>query len=104
MNIPDSSVVIPGYEIYRKDRSDGRSGGGILVYVKHGVPCQLLPQINTADIEVLWLLFRRPRMPREVSHILVGAVYHPPKANNGFLIEHLVSSLDSVSRLHLYTG
>ena len=31
VNIPDSSVVIPGYEIYRKDRSDGRSGGGILV-------------------------------------------------------------------------
>ena len=104
VNIPDSSVAIPGYEIYRKDRSDGRSGGGILVYVKHGVPCQLLPQINTADTEVLWLLFRRPRMPREVSHILVGAVYHPPKANNGLMIEHLVSSLDSVSRLHPYTG
>jgi len=31
VNIPDSSVVIPGYEIYRKDRSDRRSGGGILV-------------------------------------------------------------------------
>ena len=43
-------------------------------------------------------------MPREVSHVLVGAVYHPPKANNGFMIEHLVSSFDSVSRLHPYTG
>ena len=104
VNIPDSLAIIPGYDIYRKDRSDGRSGGGILVYVKHGVPCHLLPQINKADIEVLWLLYRRPCMPREVSHILIGAVYHPPKANNQHMIEHLISSMDTISRQHPYTG
>ena len=40
---------------------------------RRGRPQQLLlPQINKADIEVLWLLYRRPCMPREVSHILIG--------------------------------
>jgi len=105
VNIPDSLATIPGYDMYRKDRADGRSGGGILVHVRHRVPCHLLPQINKADIEVLWLLYRRPRMPREVSHILIGGVYHPPKANyNGQMIEHLISSMDTVSRQHPYTG
>jgi len=104
VNILDSLITIPGYDIYRKDRADGRSGGGILVYVRHGLPCALLPQINNTDIEVLWLLYRGSCMPREVSHILIGAVYHPPKANSGHMIEHLISSMDTISRQHPYTG
>jgi len=96
--------MIPGYDFYRKDRTDGRSGGGILVYTRHGVPCHPLPDINKTDKEVLWLLYSRPTMPREVSHILIGAVYHPPKAHNGHMIEYLISFMDNISRQHPHTG
>jgi len=54
--IHDDSVHIPGYSAFRKDRADGRSGGGILVYVREGVPCQAQPQLYISDIEVVWLL------------------------------------------------
>jgi len=43
-------------------------------------------------------------MPREISHILIGAVYHPPKADNGLMLDHLMWSMDSVSRQHPQTA
>ena len=76
------------------------------MYVRDGVHCHLLPQVNKADIEVLWLLHGRPRMSREVSHILVWAVYHPHKANSRQMTEYLISSMNTrpISRQHAYTG
>ena len=43
-------------------------------------------------------------MPREVTHLLIGAVYHPAKANNFQMLDYLVSSLDETTRLHPNTG
>lgn len=102
--IHDDLICIPGYHAFRKDRNDGRAGGGILIYVRDGLPFQLLPQLDNSDLEVMWLLFRRPLMPREISHILIGAVYHPPSAHNGRMLDHLISTMDNVSRQHPYTG
>jgi len=31
-------IQVPGYNVYTRDRGDGRSGGGVLVYVKTGQP------------------------------------------------------------------
>ena len=39
-------------------------------------------------------------MPTEVSHLLIGVVYHPPKANNAEMNAYLLSILDSVSKDH----
>ena len=85
--IPDDLIRIPGYFAFRKDRDNSRVGGGILVYVRNGLPFHAQPKLDKVDLEVLWLLYRRPLMPREVSHILVGAVYHPPSAQNGRMLK-----------------
>jgi len=63
-----------------------------------------LPQLDNSDLEVMWLLYRRPLMPREISHILIGAVYHPPSAHNGRMLDHLISTMNNVSMQHPYTG
>jgi len=102
--IHNDLVGIPGYTAYRNDRTDGRSGGGILVYIRDGLPCQPLPQLDQADMETVWLLYRRSLMPREVSHILIGAVYHPPRADNSKMIDHLLSSMDNITKEHPYAG
>jgi len=34
----------------------------------------------------------------------MGAIYHPPKADNALMIEHLISTMDNISRQHPYTG
>ena len=43
-------------------------------------------------------------MPREVSHFLIGAVYHPPKANNIDMSHYLMDILDTVNKTHSNLG
>ena len=71
-DITDDLIDIAGYCLYRRDRQDGRVGGGVAVYLRQGLPCILQPQHNDVSLEALWLLFRQNIMPREVSHILIG--------------------------------
>ena len=97
-------IQVPGYNVYRRDRGDGRSGGGVLVYVKNDQPCVPISDLQNPQFEVVWLSFRANRMPRNVTHLLVGVVYHPPGANNTDMNEYLVSSIDSFSRSHPYCG
>ena len=102
--IIDDLIHIPGYCVHRRDRQDGRQGGAVAVYVKQGIPCTLLSQLNHTSLEVLWLLFRQNLMPREVSHLLIGVVYHPPKANNTEMMDYLIGVLDTVNRDHPNLG
>ena len=37
-DILDDVIHIPGYMFYRRDHCDGRKGGGIVVYVRLGLP------------------------------------------------------------------
>ena len=50
------------------------------------------------------LLYRRPLMPREISHVSTGAINHPPKADNRRMLDHLITSMYTVSRQHTQTG
>lgn len=69
---------VPGYNVYRRgERGDGRSGGSVLVYVKNGQPCVPISDLQNTQFAVLRLSFRANRMPRNVTHLLVGVVYHP---------------------------
>ena len=103
-NIDSSLLQISGYTLFRLDRRDGRQGGGVAVYVKHGCHCTLLSHLAHAQLEVLWLQYRPYSMPREVTHITVGAIYHPPKANNAEMLDYLVSTMDEVTRTHPHCG
>jgi len=93
-----------GYSTYRVDRDDGRQGGRVAILVKDDLPCHVLALPNPERLETLWLLYRQSRMPRELSHILIGCVYFPPAANSGVMIEHLLNCLDAVSRKCSNTG
>ena len=97
-------LQIPNYSLFRLDRTGGQQDEGLAVYVKHGVTCSYLSKLTHDNLEVLWLLYHPHFMPREVTHLLIGAVYHPPKANNFQMLDYLVSSLDETTRLHPNTG
>ena len=97
-------IHVPGYNVYRRDRGDGGSGGGVLVYVRYGQPCVPISNLQNPQFQVLWLSFRANCMPRFETHLLVGLVYHPPGANNTNMNEYLVSSIDSFSRSHPSCG
>jgi len=89
--------------VHRSDRKDGRRGGGIAVFVCHALPCARLTALQATNVEADWLLYQ-PQMPRSVSHVVVGAIYHPPAADESVTRKHILDCLDTVTRDHPYAG
>ena len=81
-----------------------RTGGGVAALVQQDIPCQRLTSLECTDVETLWMLYRLPRMPRCLSHVVIGAVYNPPSADCRKMTTHILSCLDKVTRDHPYAG
>ena len=103
-SVPSELVNIPGYVMHRSHRKDGRRGGGVAVFARHSLPCVRLSTLESTNVETIWLLYRLARMPRAVSHVVVGAVYHPPSADDTAMTSHILDCLDSVTRDHPHAG
>ena len=107
-DIPSEAVDIDEYVIHRSDRNDGRQGGGVAVYVRSDLSCVRVNDTDTEaqsqTLETLWLLFRSKRMPRSVSHILLGTIYHPPDAPSRPMVDHILDTIDSVMKRHPSAG
>ena len=58
----------------------------------------------TSSIESVWLLYRQPRMPRTLSHVATGAIYHTPAGEDRIVVAHIVNSLDTIGRDHPQAG
>ena len=95
-NVPNSAIDISGYSLLRHDRSDGRRGGGVCVFVKDMLPFIHLKEIESHEYESLWLLLKHHRLPRGLNSIVLGIVYHPPGSDDKALLAHLTESIDSV--------
>ena len=78
----------------RHDRSDGRRGGDVCVYVNERLPIIHLKKLENHDNETLWLLINPHRLPRYLNLIILGVVYHPPGNVDKALLAHLAESLD----------
>jgi len=98
--IPTESVNIDGYVCYRHDRTDGRQAGGVVCYVRQNLPFTLLKPVDNSGVESLWLLYRQPHMPRSMSHIVYGIVYHPPDATDRITTTHIIDNIDAIVRQH----
>ena len=103
-DIPDSAVSLQDYVLFRKDRHN-RCGGGVALFVSSTVYCKRLPEIELKDslTETLWVHLRPRRLPRSVSCILIGVVYHPPDpttSDNDILYNHIQQTVDEYSLKH----
>jgi len=76
-DMDDSLLTISGYNIFRKDRADGR-GGGVCVFLNDDISSQRRLDLERPDLECLWLTVRPRRLPRPLSAIAICVVYHPP--------------------------
>ena len=70
----DTSLMIEGFNIYRKDRN--AYGGGICIYVQRHLPVKIRHDLMQTDIEVLWLQVHL----KHLKPILIGCGYRPPSA------------------------
>ena len=93
-HISDSVVAINGYNLIRRDRRDARHGG-VCMYIKSSIPFTVLedPEDEKCSFEVLWIKMRPTRLPRGISSIIAGVVYHPPKATNSMMLDYLTKCL-----------
>ena len=95
-NVDNSVIGSNGFSTFRHDRSDGRRGGGVCVYVNNRFPVFHLEDISVPDIESIWLLLKPSRLPRGFNSIILGAIYHPPRNDDRSLLAHIMESLDRV--------
>ena len=94
-------MSLPGYSIFRSDRTNGR-GGGIAVYVK-----ETLSVIRRADLEndfvgeYMWLELLLPK----AKGVLFGTFYRPPSQSD-FLnpFQEVLELPNAVNKERLITG
>ena len=94
---------IEGYACERRDRGY-RRGGGVLIYIRNGIPYHRINTLECDEVESLWLLVRDKCMPRKFSHILIGVVYHPPGACDLTTTNHVINSIDDILKIHAQAG
>ena len=99
----DNAIQIPGYNIARKDRVIGQHGG-VCLYIKVKIPYEVLNQYHHPLLEVLWVKTRPHRLPRGLSCIIVGSIYHPPSAHAETMINYLLEQLASIESTYLNCG
>ena len=63
-NIPNSTVNISDYKIYRKDRN--AAGGGVAIYVRETLPHSQRIDIGDSDLEIVYIEVM-PKMQRTLS-------------------------------------
>jgi exonuclease III len=103
--VPDETVELNGYTTFRRDRQDGRAGGGLICYVKDVIPViKVWTELNDNGLETIWFTLRPHRLPRGISHITIGNVYHPPKASDWEMCQHLIHCFDNIKQTFPASG
>ena len=79
-------IHIPGYLLFRQDRGEHKSGGGLLVYIKNIYKASTvnhLSSVSETDFQQLWIKLRC----KKLKSFLLCTVYRPPSTPMSFL-EH----------------
>ena len=97
-SFPDAQFSIDGYQnpgYLRKDRN--KYGGGLLTFVKKGIPCKRLTRIEPQDFEITCseLIFGK----RKWGYI---AVYRPPDQNTDLFFNELILCLEQLTNLYYH--
>ena len=96
-DIDNSFIAIPGYNIFRKDRSSLNSnkttGGGVCIFVREGIVSDRWTCHHSDQYEILWLSLSVGN-----KYLLVCSVYFPPDATYGRQLEMHISHSINVFR------
>ena len=75
------------------------------MYIRDSIPVRTLDVKVPDGLECLWLLVTPAFLPREISSLLIAAVYHPPKApNERQLMDHIAHTVASVKTRFPHCG
>ena len=75
-NSSDDSIELLNYQkAFRKDRNDGRVGGGVVVYVKENIHAYRRDDLEPHNIEVIWIQLKIME-----KKVLYGTFYITPNS------------------------
>ena len=104
-SIPDAAVQLAGRATYRSDRNkdSGKSrGGGLCIYVHNDWSNnnKVMHTHCSPDIELISVKARPFFLPRELTVVLITAVYIPPDANTSIALSMLADTINKLQRSH----
>ena len=88
--LDDSIGSVSGYNLICKNRTSG-SHGGVCLNIKNSIPFKTMDHLYHPNIKVLWVHTRPTRLPRGVPCVVIGTVYHPPKADDRVILYYLIT-------------
>ena len=66
----------------------------------HEIPCNRLDSCDQSDVESIWISLRPHKLPREITSIILGVIYHSTsnykEPKNVVLRDHVQNNLDSL--------
>ena len=93
------------YKTYNKNR-EVKDCGGISVLIKNEVPSTII-QVESEDLEIMWLTIRPVWLPRNIDVIILAAVYYPPKTladTRDRMIEHIITTTQHLQTKYTNPG
>lgn len=87
--------------LFRRDRPTLASG--VCIFVHSEIPCVKICDFEDPDVVSIWIKARPRILPKEVSIILFGSVYHPPsncQDINQRLLQHIQENVELFLRDH----
>ena len=99
----DNNLSIEGFSIERKDRSDGRTGGGVACYIKNSFMYKILSNLEEKELEVIWLKIMPKKIPRTFA-LLIACIYFTQMTEHSKMREHVITCVYSVIRKHPECG
>ena len=105
-SVPDDAVALEGLTTFRLDRScavTGKSrGGGVCIYTntRWCNNATVVASHCSSDIEFLTIKCRPFYLPREITTIVISAVYIPPSANTKEALSVLYRSISELQTTH----
>ena len=90
-NVDDRTLIVPGYQILRRDRPGGSSGGGVAVLFRSELQVRRLrTPTGGSSLETLWLQVGGR------ANIIVGVGYRPPSGQLAPALDDLHQELTHV--------
>ena len=90
----DNYINLPNFQtVFRQDRN--KNGGGVCIFVSDQLSCSRRSDLESQDLELLWVEVFFQQSPRTQYPLLIGCCYRPPNSPMHFY-EKLETTLDNV--------
>ena len=98
--VDDPEMSIPGYDLFRKDRSS--NGGGVALYIRKIFNTINKTHIANVDLEAVCVEILKPK----AKPILIATVYRPPNSGSDYMsnLECFLHELDNDNKEIIFTG